>query len=155
MGIPGSGIGGLYYILLALAMPFCELYLTVRGRGSWARWRAAGKQAGYAVGILAAMAGAGWLLHAAFVVAVKWMSGSPALAQARLQVINERLEKVAWSGMAWLSIITLTVVIILPTLLAMALSLRERLRAARARRNGAAGSLEQQPLSAANDDAAI
>ena len=38
-GLPGTGIGGLFYILLALWMPVAELHATVRGRSSLARWR--------------------------------------------------------------------------------------------------------------------
>jgi hypothetical protein len=38
-GIPGTGIGGLFYLLIALWMLFRELYLRIREKGSLERWR--------------------------------------------------------------------------------------------------------------------
>jgi hypothetical protein len=38
-GLPGTGIGGIFYLLLTLWMPIHELYLTFTGRSSLARWR--------------------------------------------------------------------------------------------------------------------
>lgn len=38
-GLPATGIGGVFYILLVLAMPLRELWFTVKGRSSLARWR--------------------------------------------------------------------------------------------------------------------
>lgn len=51
-GLPGTGLGGLLYILLALLMPFHELYLTMRGRSSRERWKVVAKQFAIACGIL-------------------------------------------------------------------------------------------------------
>ena len=51
-GLPGTGLGGLLYIMLALLMPFHELYLTVRGRSSRERWKVVAKQFAIACGIL-------------------------------------------------------------------------------------------------------
>jgi len=55
-GMPGTGLGGLFYVLLALAMPLLEVVRTVQGRSSAERWRLALTQAGIALGIVAAMA---------------------------------------------------------------------------------------------------
>ncbi len=38
-GLPGTGIGGIFYLLLTLWMPVNELYLTAKGRSSLQRWR--------------------------------------------------------------------------------------------------------------------
>ncbi len=38
-GLPGTGIGGVFYLLLTLWMPIHELYLLWHGRSSLARWR--------------------------------------------------------------------------------------------------------------------
>lgn len=54
-GLPGTGLGGLFYILLALWMPVRELYLTARGRGDRARLRFAMGQGLMALGIVAAV----------------------------------------------------------------------------------------------------
>jgi hypothetical protein len=54
-GLPGTGLGGLFYLLLAFWMPFAELSRTVRGRSSRARWRDVAEQFAMACGIVAAV----------------------------------------------------------------------------------------------------
>jgi hypothetical protein len=61
-GIPGTGIGGIYYILLALLMPVHEACLMVTGASSWRRWGVVGMQVVHALGIMGAVYGMGWLL---------------------------------------------------------------------------------------------
>ena len=59
-GVPGTGLGGLFYIVSALLMPFHRLR---RGGGHSGRtWRRALAQAGIGLGILAALAATGWVL---------------------------------------------------------------------------------------------
>ena len=72
-GLPGSGIGGLYYLLLALWMPFHGLWLTLRGRGSRLRWILVARQSCTAAGIVCALWGEGWLLKR-LLVWVVWHS---------------------------------------------------------------------------------
>jgi hypothetical protein len=52
MGIPGTGIGGLFYLFAALLMPVIELVQTARGCSSKSRWREVGLQSGVALGII-------------------------------------------------------------------------------------------------------
>ncbi len=54
VGIPGTGIGGLFYILMALWMPVRELYLKMKRRGS-ERGRAVVHQFCITLGIVAGM----------------------------------------------------------------------------------------------------
>ena len=54
-GLPGTGLGGLFYILLAVWMPVAELSATLRGRSSRARWRQVGTQFALACGIIVAV----------------------------------------------------------------------------------------------------
>jgi hypothetical protein len=56
VGIPGTGLGGLFYFLLVALMPFYEFLLTLRGRSSLARWR----RVACHLGILGAMFGVLW-----------------------------------------------------------------------------------------------
>ena len=63
-GIPGAGIGGLFYLASALLMPVRALVLTARGRGSEARWALAFRQSSMAVGVLLALWGTGAALDA-------------------------------------------------------------------------------------------
>src|SRR5258708_1896349 len=62
-GLPGTGIGGLFYILSALWMPVCELWRRRQG-GAPGRWPLVARQFGIAVGIVASMTGVFWALDA-------------------------------------------------------------------------------------------
>jgi hypothetical protein len=63
-GLPGAGIGGLFYILSALWMPVCELWRMRRGNAP-AQWPLVARQFAIAVGIVAAMSGVFWALDTA------------------------------------------------------------------------------------------
>lgn len=66
-GLPGTGIGGLFYILSALWMPVCEMRR--RWQGDAARqWRFVGRQFTNAVGIVAVMTGVFWGLDTVFML---------------------------------------------------------------------------------------
>jgi hypothetical protein len=54
-GLPGVGIGGIFYLVSALLMPVRSLWAVVRGRGDEARWPTALRQATLAGGILGAL----------------------------------------------------------------------------------------------------
>ncbi|MBB6625731.1 hypothetical protein H5V45_00225 [Nocardioides sp. KIGAM211] len=54
-GLPGTGLGGLFYVLLALAMPVVELHRTLQGRSSRARWALVLRQLGTALGVVGAV----------------------------------------------------------------------------------------------------
>lgn len=43
-GMPGLGLGGLFFVLSALFAPFVELGRTAQGRSSAAAWRQVGRQ---------------------------------------------------------------------------------------------------------------
>ena len=81
-GLPGTGVGGLFYVLLALWMPVRELWATARGRGDRARWRAALVQSALAWGVVGAVA--------ATVLTYRWLADSwswwPSTAWALLPV---------------------------------------------------------------------
>ncbi len=60
-GVPGTGIGGLFYILSALWMPICEVWR--RQQGDAPRpWPLVARQFAIAVGVVAAMTGVFWAL---------------------------------------------------------------------------------------------
>jgi len=52
-GLPGTGLGGLFYLLLALWMPVPELVRTAQGRSSRERWRLVASQFTLACAIIA------------------------------------------------------------------------------------------------------
>ncbi len=57
-GLPGTGIGGVFYLLSALCMPIIEIVMTLRGESSFARWLLVLRQLSIGATILGAM----WLL---------------------------------------------------------------------------------------------
>lgn len=61
VGVPGTGIGGLFYLLAAAFMPVRELILLVQGRSSLARWRFIALQWAMITGMLASLWGAMWV----------------------------------------------------------------------------------------------
>jgi tetratricopeptide (TPR) repeat protein len=65
-GIPGTGIGGLFYMLSAAALPLREGYRRMWKGGAAARWRVIGLQQLLAAGILGGMWTTGWLLGVLF-----------------------------------------------------------------------------------------
>ncbi len=65
-GIPGSGIGGIFYLLCALWMPVNELGAIVRGRSTARRRRQALVLCGFALAVVAAVWVTGWGLGKLF-----------------------------------------------------------------------------------------
>jgi hypothetical protein len=67
-GLPGIGVGTLFYVLAALWMPLRECPRLLTGRSSVARWRLIGVQFCFAVSIIASVALADrvlwWILDA-------------------------------------------------------------------------------------------
>jgi len=61
-GIPGTGLGGLFYFLLIVLMPFREFVLTLRRRSSLARWGRVGSHLLILVAMLSILWGEAWLL---------------------------------------------------------------------------------------------
>ncbi|HEX9487529.1 MAG TPA: tetratricopeptide repeat protein [Gemmatimonadales bacterium] len=87
-GLPGTGIGGMFYLLSALATPLREGYLRLRGRRSRG-WGLVAAQTTLASAILAGLWATGWLLglalrasHRVFPAAATLASGNllPAVA---------------------------------------------------------------------------
>ena len=80
-GLPGTGLGGLFYVVLAIAMPVVELVATVRGRSSPARWRFVAAQFGLACAMASVVATTLAYLHVADVPTTLGLSG-PSLVLA-------------------------------------------------------------------------
>jgi hypothetical protein len=65
-GLPGTAIGGLFYLANSLLMPFRELMLTLRGRSSQQRWRVIAVQGMIAAGVILSMLLMGWIIGLIF-----------------------------------------------------------------------------------------
>jgi hypothetical protein len=88
-GLPGVGIGGIFYLLCALFMPLIEIVNTLRGRSSIRRWRMVAQQFGTLCGIVGAFWGTGLALKALLrVLSAAVVSFSPHLSQAALRESN-------------------------------------------------------------------
>jgi hypothetical protein len=62
VGLPGMGIGGVFYVLLVAMMPLRELWLTWQGRSSRRRWRLVALQTSLAAAIILALGAEWWAL---------------------------------------------------------------------------------------------
>ena len=62
VGLPGTGIGGLFYLVTAFLMPVHELGLTLRGRSNYKRWRSVVLQVALAGGIIGGLWATAWSL---------------------------------------------------------------------------------------------
>ena len=51
-GLPGIGVGTLFYVLMAVWMPFYEIPRVFAGKSSLARWQLIARQLFYAAGIV-------------------------------------------------------------------------------------------------------
>ena len=78
VGVPGTGIGGMFYLVSALAMPLRQAYRWVRRRPSFAGWRVVAGQTVMAGAILAAIWVTGWLIGIAITTSAR-IVGTPHL----------------------------------------------------------------------------
>ena len=116
-GLPGTGIGGVFYLLSALLMPFVELVKTLRGQSSWPRWVLVIRQLAMASGIIAGM----WMLGIALGLLLE---AQPDVEIARIvnTEIAVRLEQVAKLNVfhiapVIMSMLTLTLIIVMTNVL--------------------------------------
>jgi hypothetical protein len=65
-GLPGAGIGGIFYLASALFMPVRELIAKIADPRAPRRWSLAFRQAGIAGGIMLALGATGWALAQIF-----------------------------------------------------------------------------------------
>ena len=84
-GVPGAGIGTLFYLISALWMPFEEIRRGVQGRSTPASRRTVLRQSSIALGMCASLWGVAWALSIAiaplvhFLQAHGWISPAPGL----------------------------------------------------------------------------
>ena len=64
VGLPGTGIGGLFYLVTACLMPFVELIQTFRGQSSLKRWRVVCVQFSLAAGVVFGLWATAWCIKA-------------------------------------------------------------------------------------------
>lgn len=62
-GLPGTGIGGIFYLLLAMFMPVREFFRLVRKRTNFERWCFIALQLGFVFGIILLIWAEVWMLN--------------------------------------------------------------------------------------------
>lgn len=95
-GLPGTGLGGIFYALLIIWMTVREAWLAVRGSSSAARWIKIGRFGALLGGIVAALWGEGLLLQHIFGP----VPGILSLAEpgsARIMAIGALTPALAWA----------------------------------------------------------
>jgi hypothetical protein len=85
-GLPGTGIGGLFYIAGALWMPVGSVLRWATGRSRGHSWRKVALQGGIALGILAALWATGWAVG--YLVALAPPAGGAAAADGARRVTS-------------------------------------------------------------------
>jgi hypothetical protein len=83
-GLPGFGLGGVFFIISALLAPFGELINSARGRSSRARWVSVGRQLLMAVAMISALEFVGLVSGAGPVQGLSSFSLLPLAATAAL-----------------------------------------------------------------------
>ena len=133
-GIPGTGIGGLFYLLSAAALPLREGYRRVWTGVAAARWRVIALQQLLAAGILGGMWTTGWLLGVLLGTARTHLVAAPATVSHNV-----------WRTAAFaLSLATLVVVVSTVELMGLWVRRRAR-RAARLESGTQPTPIEQAP----------
>ena len=104
-GLPGTGIGGLYYLLLVLLMPVRELFLFFRGRSSWPRWRVVGLLILIVAGMIAALRAQVWFISWVFSQLETHHMISSQVRISTIQTISIPLAMAAWITFAVLAMV--------------------------------------------------
>jgi len=63
VGLPGTGLGGLFYFFSVILMFLIEIYLTLRGRSNFKRWRFVSKNLALMACMVGVLYGALWLVR--------------------------------------------------------------------------------------------
>ena len=93
-GLPGTGIGAIFYLILVLLMPFRELLLLVRGRSSRGRWLTVATQVGFVVGIAFAL----WLQMRMIDSMTLWAQGAGVISEEVGRVTRFGAHGVTWAA---------------------------------------------------------
>lgn len=132
-GLPGVGIGGIFYLASALLMPMRSLVAVLSGRPGDARWPLALRQASLAAGILGVLWLTGlalaWLITAFVPQATSLAAAGSGTAEVRT---------VVKTGALLLSLGTLSLVLLLVQMMRLALPARPTPRNAPAEPHGSA-----------------
>ena len=127
-GLPITGIGGIFYLLLALAMPFVEFYRLCCGRSSKAAWMIIARQIVVQLGVLITVALQAGLIALIAPGASKASNEALGMTQVDTFAKNETAGIVA--GSTFLALCTLAIVALMVQCLKLYFQLRRKLATA-------------------------
>ena len=108
-GVPGVGINGLFYLVLAVLMPFRELPRTLAGRSSFARWALILNLLAMAAMVSAILMGEYWLIEKALVLLLENMPVSSARTIGLARALQAAAPKLSVAPFAVLAVVFLGV----------------------------------------------
>jgi hypothetical protein len=124
VGVPGTGIGGLFYLIAACSMPFVECWRWLRGNRAGMRW-------GFILGQLALMGGIVAAMTAQAIIAkrvfVWWASHTTDVEMAKNLELLVKQHTGATAGFATFASITMLTGVVL-TVHALRLTVGRRAR---------------------------
>jgi hypothetical protein len=118
VGLPGTGIGGLFYLLNALLMPFVQLWRAVRSRTGPPRWREVARLAGLAAAIFFGLWATAWVLDLVLPAPATVVNGGGSVGESASRSLGVTASYVTFA--------TLAVVVILVEFLAVLFGARPR-----------------------------
>jgi len=141
-GLPGTGIGGIFYFLLAAYMPVREFFRSLNKRVELRRWCFIGLQLAFVAVILAAMWAEVWTLNECFLrLGVNEINGG--IQKGHLSV--ERAKLLAFTS-ATGSLLSLSFVYLIVHILRLLVRKRQRVRQKLYLRRNIAGSKFHQNI---------
>jgi hypothetical protein len=114
VGLPGTGIGGIFYLLLAICMPAKEFISTIKGKTTLKRWCFIALQLSFVIGVITAIWGEVWLLNGMLIWTWKYLKVNGPLLMAEQSFDNTKILACASAYMSFISlafVITLTHVV--------------------------------------------
>ena len=128
VGLPGTGLAGLFYLLAALWMPCHAAVRAVRGDRDAARWRLALTQAALALAIVAAIAATAWALGLPLPTRDTGVEADPSATGVEAGPATPATQAARFLGVAptVVAVATLAVVLLLLEVVGIVAALRRR-----------------------------
>jgi hypothetical protein len=126
-GLPGTGVGGMFYLLLSLWMPFHELIRLFQGRSSVARWKMIARHWCLFAAVIGVIWGQTALLKA--LVPVSQQEQVHAAMQAKLEPVAPVATSTMVAASALMALVSLAAVVGVVYMLRMGVAVRKLIAA--------------------------
>ena len=88
IGLPGTGLGGIFYVLLVAWMAIREAWLSLRAASHSSRWKKIASLTSLAAAILAALWVEGWILS-------QFLTANPSIGQSVQAALRKQMAMVS------------------------------------------------------------